>query len=258
MKYRYRPPRGRQKNLSSEEQRAAAGGCGCLLLGFIILAAFGSCVGGTTSSSPPPESPSPESSSADPFVAAPPPELPNSKGCSYAGTVYDGTSCIPGGERVQVSRAVDGDTLELADGRRVRLLGVDAPEQGECGYDEATRYTAGKVASKQVWLFREPGVTTDQYHRELAYVDASSSGYVDDLGYGLAVSGHADLSDASDANASYESKISSVASIGASTGPCAQPTYTPAPDYDYPNYDYPNPGDGNDGESRYCGRHWYC
>ena len=27
-----------------------------------------------------------------------------------------------------VARAVDGDTLELADGRKLRLLGVDTPE----------------------------------------------------------------------------------------------------------------------------------
>ena len=33
-----------------------------------------------------------------------------------------------GSERAVVARVVDGDTIELADGRTVRLLGLDAPE----------------------------------------------------------------------------------------------------------------------------------
>jgi endonuclease YncB( thermonuclease family) len=35
---------------------------------------------------------------------------------------------VPPGAQVAVRRAVDGDTLLLKDGRRVRLLGVDTPE----------------------------------------------------------------------------------------------------------------------------------
>src|SRR5690606_33932738 len=34
-----------------------------------------------------------------------------------------------GGEQVQVRRVIDGDTLVLQDGRRVRLIGVNAPER---------------------------------------------------------------------------------------------------------------------------------
>ena len=51
--------------------------------------------------------------------------------------IYAGSKLIhiPGGahaasksETVFVARAVDGDTLKLSDGRRVRLIGVDTPE----------------------------------------------------------------------------------------------------------------------------------
>lgn len=39
----------------------------------------------------------------------------------------------------RVARVVDGDTIALADGRRVRLVQIDAPEEqeGECYADEA-------------------------------------------------------------------------------------------------------------------------
>lgn len=41
---------------------------------------------------------------------------------------------LPGeGSTVAVSRVIDGDTLSLADGRRIRLIGVNAPELGHSG-----------------------------------------------------------------------------------------------------------------------------
>lgn len=49
-----------------------------------------------------------------------------------------------GGDYV-VTRIVDGDTLELADGRHVRLIGVDTPEYTDDGpapfADQATQFT---------------------------------------------------------------------------------------------------------------------
>jgi micrococcal nuclease len=49
--------------------------------------------------------------------------------------------------QVTLGRVVDGDTLELRGGTRVRLIGVDTPETvhpdfgHECFGEEATRYT---------------------------------------------------------------------------------------------------------------------
>ncbi len=43
-------------------------------------------------------------------------------------------------ERVVVQRAIDGDTVELEDGRVVRLLNINTPEKGETGSEEAQAF----------------------------------------------------------------------------------------------------------------------
>jgi micrococcal nuclease len=43
--------------------------------------------------------------------------------------------------------AIDGDTLRCSSGARVRLWGVDTPEQGERGYSEATGALASKLGT---------------------------------------------------------------------------------------------------------------
>jgi micrococcal nuclease len=64
---------------------------------------------------------------------------------------------------------VDGDTVELADGRRVRYLGINTPERGQHLFEEATsanqRLTEGQIA----WIVLDTQ-PTDQYGRILAYV----------------------------------------------------------------------------------------
>jgi hypothetical protein len=64
------------------------------------------------------------------------------------------------------ARAVDGDTLRLGNGRSVRLIGVDTPEVGECGYGEAKARMA-RLTSGGVTLTNRSG--TDRYGRILAY-----------------------------------------------------------------------------------------
>jgi micrococcal nuclease len=68
-----------------------------------------------------------------------------------------------------VKRVVDGDTIVLADGRRIRYIGINTPERGEPLWKEARDYNAKKVGGKLVTL--EFGqVTEDTYGRTLAYV----------------------------------------------------------------------------------------
>ncbi|OQM47549.1 nuclease [Anoxybacillus sp. UARK-01] len=75
-------------------------------------------------------------------------------------------------EAATVSRVVDGDTFELTDGRKVRLIGVNTPESTtrteEYG-KEASNYTHSKLEGKQIWLQKDVS-ETDQYGRLLRIV----------------------------------------------------------------------------------------
>jgi endonuclease YncB( thermonuclease family) len=81
-----------------------------------------------------------------------------------------------GTERAWVARAVDGDTLDLVDGRTVRVLGIDTPETHNPALagpqplgPEATARLAALVAGRAVAL--EPDTTDrDHYGRLLRHV----------------------------------------------------------------------------------------
>ena len=72
-------------------------------------------------------------------------------------------------EQALVARVIDGDTVELADGRRVRYLGIDTPESGEYYAEEATTRNKGLVEGKTVELQRGSR-NQDEYGRLLRYV----------------------------------------------------------------------------------------
>lgn len=75
----------------------------------------------------------------------------------------------------QVQRVIDGDTLLLANGARVRLIGADTPETVQPNHPvepwgpEASEFTRQFVEGREVWLeFDRERV--DRYGRFLAYV----------------------------------------------------------------------------------------
>jgi endonuclease YncB( thermonuclease family) len=75
-------------------------------------------------------------------------------------------------EAVTVARVVDGDTLELTDGRKVRLIGVNTPEtttRTEQYGKEASKYTTSKLEGKKIYLQKDVS-ETDQYGRLLRIV----------------------------------------------------------------------------------------
>jgi len=68
-----------------------------------------------------------------------------------------------------VTRVIDGDTLELASGRDVRLVGIDTPEVGECGYEKAAANLSYLTLGQQVSL-AVSDEDQDRYGRLLRYV----------------------------------------------------------------------------------------
>ena len=75
-------------------------------------------------------------------------------------------------EEVVVSKIIDGDTLILEDGRRIRLLNINAPEKSENGYNDASNYLSS-LENRSISL-EITGI--DRYQRSLGRIYAS--GYV--------------------------------------------------------------------------------
>jgi len=70
---------------------------------------------------------------------------------------------------VKVARVLDGDTIEIEGGERVRYLGINAPESGQPFSTEATRENERLVAGRVVNLEFDVQ-TQDRYGRLLAYI----------------------------------------------------------------------------------------
>jgi len=68
-----------------------------------------------------------------------------------------------------VTDVIDGDTIVVDDGVRVRLIGVDAPELDECYGEKAHKYLTRILLNREVEL-RKDIVAEDPYGRLLRYV----------------------------------------------------------------------------------------
>ena len=69
-----------------------------------------------------------------------------------------------------VTAVVDGDTVDVRQGEltdRVRVIGIDTPERGECGYEQATDVLAGHVLRQDVVLVPGARDDRDSYDRVL-------------------------------------------------------------------------------------------
>jgi len=75
----------------------------------------------------------------------------------------------PGGSgEYFVERVVDGDTFVCREIGKVRLLGIDTPERGEAGFEEARDRLAQLAGGRWVILYFDQ-VLRDKYDRLLGY-----------------------------------------------------------------------------------------
>jgi endonuclease YncB( thermonuclease family) len=67
-----------------------------------------------------------------------------------------------------ITRVIDGDTLELNSGEKIRLLGINTPERNKPLYEEAKTFLK-EIENTTIQLERE-NLDKDKYQRKLRYV----------------------------------------------------------------------------------------
>lgn len=115
----------------------------------------------------------------------PPPSAPTTTSAETGSAVPDRTA----GLTAEFTSVLDGDTVETSAGT-VRIIGIDTPEQGECGHDEASA-SIGRllVSGASVTLSLPPGENDrDAYGRLIRYVTTAGG---DDIGLIQLEAGHA-------------------------------------------------------------------
>lgn len=118
-------------------------------------------------------------------------ELPVTVPVSAGGSLEPIASAVSSGDSLwTVIEVVDGDTLRVdgPDGEQtVRVIGINAPERGECFYDEAAAALRFSIGDRELRLV--PDVSeVDQYGRLLRFVELADG---TDVGAELVEGGYA-------------------------------------------------------------------
>ncbi|WP_222131135.1 thermonuclease family protein [Pseudonocardia sp. C8] len=162
----------------------------------------------------------PTGASAPAFAVAPPPDP-------------DDAEPHRDGQQRLVSRVIDGDTIKLADGEEVRVLGIDACEAGTHGGESAT-IAAKSLIQVMVTLRTEPGAPDrDRFGRLLRYVTLLDGS---DFGEAMVPATHTGIYQGdNDASAAYLSRLEA---LDGAARDCDGPDLTPEPQ---PNRSAPDP-----------------
>lgn len=72
-------------------------------------------------------------------------------------------------ESAVVSRVIDGDTIEILGGTKIRFVGINTPEKSETNYLQAKTNMENMVSNKSVHLVKDI-TDEDKYGRKLRYV----------------------------------------------------------------------------------------
>jgi endonuclease YncB( thermonuclease family) len=170
--------------------------------------------------------------------------------------VVPSTTSRPTGETVTVTRVVDGDTFEIAGGRRVQVLGIDSCEIGTYGGTRAKESAELSLDGRWVVLEQEPGVDRDESGRLLRYVSASSGS---DFGGTMVALTHTGI-DEGDNDASAR-RIADLREQDDTGRDCSEPDYAPSTSqYDVDVELGDDDDDLPDGAltGGYCASKWWC
>lgn len=72
-------------------------------------------------------------------------------------------------EEYRVEKVIDGDTIEISNGQKIRLIGINAPERGKYYYNESKKYLENLILNKKIRIEYD-SKTKDSYGRTLAYI----------------------------------------------------------------------------------------
>lgn len=97
---------------------------------------------------------------------------------------------------VFVIDVIDGDTFDTAEGYRIRLADIDAPEIGETGYLASVEYLELLIEDRIVYLNIDSISVTDPYGRYvcIVFVDYNSTYYMN-VNQALVIGGYAVIDD---------------------------------------------------------------
>jgi micrococcal nuclease len=93
-------------------------------------------------------------------------------------------AAAPAVQSATVARVADGDTVTLTDGRKIRILGIDAPESVkpnapvECFGPESSAFAKAALLGKTVTVIPDPTQdASDRFGRHLAYLELDGLDY---------------------------------------------------------------------------------
>ena len=99
----------------------------------------------------------------------------------------DKTTPEPQDDYFNVTRVIDGDTIDIETGERVRLICIDTPEYYQDYYNEATEFLEDLILGKEVKLVKDVS-EFGKYNRLVRYVYLRDGTFVNELivkeGYG--------------------------------------------------------------------------
>jgi len=99
--------------------------------------------------------------------------------------VTDNNQPAPNTSLSKVTKVIDGDTIEISTGDKVRFVCINTPEKGQPGFQEAKDYLTGLILNKSVRLEKDVS-EIDRYGRLLRYVylgDVFVNGELVEKGY---------------------------------------------------------------------------